>query len=76
MVRVIAPSLSGQAISDETRAYAKTTFEEELGLRVTFSDHLEERNQFNSSSVESRVADLQVIVWRCACFQAYPRFDK
>ncbi len=56
-VRVIAPSQTGSIISPETRAIAARRFQE-LGLTVSFSDHLEEKNEFRSSSKESRLADL------------------
>ena len=58
VVRVIAPSLSMGIISDETRAYAMHVFEEQLGLRVSFGNHVEEIDADSSSPVASRIADL------------------
>ncbi len=56
-VRVIAPASSLGIISDEIQAIANTRFEE-LGLRLTFGAHVKETDEFNSSSIESRIADL------------------
>lgn len=57
-VRVIAPSSSLAIISNETRQNAVNCLEKELGLRVTFSGHCEEKDAFLSSSINSRVSDL------------------
>lgn len=57
-IRVIAPALSMSIISEDQRKYAKQYFENELGLKVTFSDHIEEPDSTNSSTVSSRIADL------------------
>jgi muramoyltetrapeptide carboxypeptidase LdcA involved in peptidoglycan recycling len=56
-VRVIAPSRSLAIISAETRdeADGKLTA---LGLRVSFGEHVSECDDFASSSVASRLADL------------------
>lgn len=56
-VRVIAPALSLSIIGQETRQIAERRLAE-LGLRVTFGQHVEETDAFNSSSIASRVADL------------------
>lgn len=56
-VRVIAPSRSLTLIKKEHRDLAVQRLTE-LGLKVTFGDHVEECDQFISSSVKSRVADL------------------
>ncbi|MFV1990030.1 MAG: LD-carboxypeptidase, partial [Acidimicrobiales bacterium] len=56
-VRVIAPSCSFSMISSEVRAVAMRRFDE-LGLVVSFGEHVEESDEFTSSSIESRVADL------------------
>lgn len=56
-IRIIAPSRSLSIISQELRDIAKSRFDE-LGLRLTFGEHTEEKNNFASSSIESRVADL------------------
>lgn len=56
-VAVVAPSQSFASINEETRTIAKQRFDE-LGLRVIFGEHVEEVNDFGTSSIESRVADL------------------
>lgn len=56
-VRVIAPALSLSIIGQETRQIAERRLSD-LGLRVTFGQHVEETDAFNSSSIASRVADL------------------
>jgi muramoyltetrapeptide carboxypeptidase len=57
-IRVISPARSMAIISEETRRIAKQRLEEELGFRVTFSDNVEEADEFNSSSIQSRVDDI------------------
>lgn len=57
MIRIIAPSLSFAIISPETRRIAKTKLLS-LGLKLTFGEHIEEKNEFMSSSVSSRLEDL------------------
>lgn len=56
-IRVIAPSRSLAIISQETREIANHVLAD-LDLRVSFGQHVEEIDQFVSSSVESRLADL------------------
>ncbi|MEK6886235.1 MAG: S66 peptidase family protein [Nanoarchaeota archaeon] len=56
-VRVISPSRSLAIISKETREIAIKKFKE-LGLKLSFSKNVEESNEFNSSSIKSRVQDL------------------
>ena len=56
-IRVIAPARSLSMIGDETRQIAVDNFNK-LGLKVTYSKHCEESDQFISSSIESRVSDL------------------
>lgn len=56
-VRVIAPSCSASIVSDEVREMATENLEK-LGLKVSFSKHFNEIDEFNSSSIESRVGDL------------------
>lgn len=55
-VRVIAPSRSLAMISKELREIANDRFLK-LGLKLSFGKHLEEINEFTSSSIESRVED-------------------
>ncbi len=57
MVRVIAPATSLAIVSEENQAIAEERFVA-LGLRLSFGAHVGERNAFDSSAVESRIADL------------------
>ncbi len=57
-VRIIAPARSLAMISQETRDIANHRLQEELGLKLTFGEHVEEKDDFISSSVASRIADL------------------
>lgn len=56
-IRVIAPAQSMGVISDSVRALALKRLEN-MGLNVSFSKHCEERDVFDSSSVESRLEDI------------------
>lgn len=56
-VRVIAPALSLAIISKEVREIAKERFDE-LGLNLTFGKHVEEADEYMSSSITSRISDL------------------
>jgi muramoyltetrapeptide carboxypeptidase LdcA involved in peptidoglycan recycling len=56
-VRVIAPSRSLAIISQESQELAQKRFNA-LGLTLSFGRHTQEIDSFNSSSIESRVADL------------------
>jgi muramoyltetrapeptide carboxypeptidase LdcA involved in peptidoglycan recycling len=56
-IRIIAPSRSLKMISEETRDYANRCLAE-LGLKVTFSKNCEISDDFTSSSIEERIADL------------------
>jgi muramoyltetrapeptide carboxypeptidase len=56
-VRVIAPAKSLSIISEKTREIANKRIEE-LGLKLTFGKHVEEMDDFASSSIESRIEDL------------------
>lgn len=55
-VRIIAPSQSFSIISSDVRKIAKDRFEQ-LGLVVTFGEHIEEADELGSSSLESRLSD-------------------
>lgn len=57
LVRIIAPACSLGIISKENREMANQRFEE-MGLRISFGKHVEEIDEFNSSSIESRIEDL------------------
>jgi muramoyltetrapeptide carboxypeptidase len=56
-VMVIAPSDSLNLISKEVRLIADERFSE-MGLELFFGKHVEELDEFDSSSIESRVIDL------------------
>lgn len=56
-VRVIAPSRSLQIIGADTQAIATERFSE-LGLVLSFGQHVGECDDFNSSTIASRVSDL------------------
>lgn len=56
-IRVISPARSMKIITQELREIAKIRFEE-MGLKVTFAKHVEECDEFSSSSIESRVEDI------------------
>ncbi len=56
-IRVVAPSSSMAIISKETREIANSRLYG-LGFKVTFGKHVEEIDDFRSSSIKSRVADL------------------
>jgi len=56
-IRVISPSRSLSIIGEETRRVAGERFAE-LGLKLSFGKHVEEIDDFNSSSVASRLEDL------------------
>jgi len=55
-VRIIAPSRSLAIVSKEARATANKRFAE-MGLKLSFGKHLEENDEFISSSIESRIED-------------------
>lgn len=56
-VRIIAPSLSMSILSEETQNIANTRFSE-LGLKLTFGNHVLVCDDFQSSSIKQRVDDL------------------
>ncbi|MGM9989034.1 MAG: S66 peptidase family protein [Bacillaceae bacterium] len=56
-IRVIAPSRSMGILSEDTIQIACNRLEEN-GFRISFSKHCKEIDEFYSSSVEARVADL------------------
>ena len=58
-IRVVAParSLAMPWISKELQDIAKNRFKE-IALKLTFGKHVMEINEFNSSSIKSRVEDL------------------
>lgn len=56
-IRVIAPSRSMGIISSPNKAFAIRALEE-LGVRVTFGQHVDECDLMLSSSIQSRITDL------------------
>lgn len=56
-VRVVAPSKSMAIISKEARDIANQRFLD-LGLKLSFGKHIEEKDDFASSSIQSRIEDL------------------
>jgi len=56
-IRIIAPSRSNAIISDEIKNFAKEKLEE-MGYKVSFGKHINESDEFHSSSIESRISDL------------------
>jgi len=56
-IRVIAPSRSMAIINLESREIANRRFEE-LGFKLSFAEHVNEKDDFDSTSIASRVQDL------------------
>lgn len=56
-VRIIAPSCSMGVISKEVREIANKRFTE-LGFELSFGKHVEEMDDFRSSSIQSRLEDV------------------
>ena len=57
-IRVIAPARSMAMLGQDTIDIAKANFEA-MGLKIGFGEHVMERDDFVSSSIESRVSDLE-----------------
>lgn len=57
-IRVVAPALSRKFVTEHDHSTLIEARFAAMGLRLTFGDHVDERDDFNSSSVASRVADL------------------
>lgn len=58
MVRVVAPADSRVSVRNEANEAVAAGRFKELGLRISFGEHVDEMDRFESSSVESRLADL------------------
>jgi len=56
-IKIIAPARSLALLSEETKILANNRFEE-LGLQISFGKHIEETDDFNSTSIDSRIEDL------------------
>jgi muramoyltetrapeptide carboxypeptidase len=57
-VRVVAPARSRSLVSEHDHSAIIDARFAELGLRLTYGDRVDERDDFDSSPVASRVADL------------------
>jgi muramoyltetrapeptide carboxypeptidase LdcA involved in peptidoglycan recycling len=55
MIRVVAPALSRAFVTEHDHSSLIETRFAESGLRITYGEHVDERDDFNSSSVASRV---------------------
>jgi len=56
-VRIIAPSCSMGVIAEEVREIANKRFAE-LGFELSFGKHVDEMDDFRSSSIQSRIEDI------------------
>lgn len=56
-VMVIAPAMSYSIFSEELKSIANKRFDD-LGLKLSFGKNIDEKNDFTSSSIESRIEDL------------------
>ncbi len=57
-IRVVAPSLSRALVSEHDHSHLAEERFGEMGLRLTFGEHVDERDDFGSSTIGSRLADL------------------
>jgi muramoyltetrapeptide carboxypeptidase LdcA involved in peptidoglycan recycling len=57
-IRVVAPARSRQFVAEHDHSGVIDARFAALGLRLTFADHVDERDDFESSPVASRVSDL------------------
>jgi muramoyltetrapeptide carboxypeptidase len=57
-IRVVAPARSRSFVAEHDHSDVIDARFAALGLRLTFADHVDERDDFGSSSVASRVSDL------------------
>jgi muramoyltetrapeptide carboxypeptidase len=57
-LRVVAPACSRQFVAEHDHSAVIDARFAALGLRLTFADHVDERDDFQSSSIDSRVSDL------------------
>src|SRR5579872_6700041 len=56
-IRIVAPSMSAKTLVKERRKIANVQLGK-LGLRVSYGKHIDELDDFESSSIESRIVDL------------------
>jgi muramoyltetrapeptide carboxypeptidase LdcA involved in peptidoglycan recycling len=57
-IRVVAPARSRQFVAEHDHSGVIDARFAALGLRLTFAEHIDERDDFESSSAASRVSDL------------------
>lgn len=57
-MRVIAPSRSRALVKEHDNTRWIDQRFQEMGLRLSYGEHVDERDLFDSSSIESRLADL------------------
>ncbi|HEX6528110.1 MAG TPA: S66 peptidase family protein [Streptosporangiaceae bacterium] len=57
-IRVIAPARSRRLVTEHDHSGLIETRFAALGIRLTFGEHVDERDEFDSSSVASRLSDL------------------
>jgi muramoyltetrapeptide carboxypeptidase len=58
MVRVVAPARSRAVVAEHDHSVLIDARFAALGLRLSFGDHVDERDHFDSASIAARVADL------------------
>lgn len=58
LVRVVTPACSRAMVMEHDHSALSNQRFADLGLRVSFGEHVDERDRFDSSTVEHRVADL------------------
>lgn len=58
LIRVVAPARSRAMVNEHDHSEIIAARFAELGLRLSFGEHVDERDDFDSSPVASRVADL------------------
>lgn len=56
-IRIISPARSLAIVSEKVREISNKRFED-LGLKLSFSKHIDEIDEFDSASIESRIDDL------------------
>jgi muramoyltetrapeptide carboxypeptidase len=57
-VRVVAPARSRSFVAEHDHSAVIERRFEDMGLRLTYGDHVDERDEFDSSPISSRVEDL------------------
>ena len=58
LIRVVTPAQSYGIVKQSQREIATKRVEQDLGLRLSFGKHVEETDEFSSSSIKSRLEDL------------------